>query len=417
MGIRKIGIQFWKALTGRNPSNAQMERVDAEVLSVGKRRLDFLLRDTGVLVRAKRGFNPQELAKELTSAIGKIPEKTEVSIAVAGEAEEIESRSTKILSPRDNLILATRDLLAYDFGMSRRKFLKTSGLVAVEMGTKVEIPSWIFPQHIPEFSWPKIVNEIIIGSMRLLDGFYYLLPASQENVGKATIDAINCKQIKAEISLTEIEKEVRDARAYLITLYTKQAEREGNLPVSKADIKKHRIPTLANLDETRPYYEDLDYVLLERKKEIIRAIICDPLVKPGILSEQITERIGYYNFWYAKAVNEFAELIGDEEPLVWVPPKGFWETYEELPSLSSDLKKGLMQRQMQRTKEAKRLRMRQRMDRMERRIEQNRAREENFWPIPWLGIRQGPFGRQVVFHLGMELPFVEGYDYILPWGI
>lgn len=183
---------FLGYLLGKSsPRAAQPDRADLERVRIGRERLDFLFQDLGLLTKAGEIYDPRPLARELILAAQELPERMEIRMVIIGEAEGIEQRHSNVLSPRDGIVLAARDMLACENGMDRRGFLRAMGMVAA--GGKLGLARTFiaYPPHIPEFSRSKLVEQITEQVLRSTDGFRFvyspdhtpgIFPVSREGV-------------------------------------------------------------------------------------------------------------------------------------------------------------------------------------------------------------------------------------------
>lgn len=150
-----------RTIMGCPLTSAQATRIEEEVLQAGRRQLDSLIRDLGLLHKANQGMDFRDLGKQLAEAVRKSPEREKATIALMDEAGQIDIREEAIFSPREGIILTARESLMEQSGMTRRRFMRTLGGAAAALGLKAEIPSWIYDPSMPEFSRDKIIKRIL----------------------------------------------------------------------------------------------------------------------------------------------------------------------------------------------------------------------------------------------------------------
>ncbi|MFH1683772.1 MAG: hypothetical protein ABIA67_02685 [Candidatus Margulisiibacteriota bacterium] len=139
----------------------------AELRRVGREKLNFLFNDLGLLQMSSHIIDAQALGKKLALVIPKMPEAKAVRLALEDEAKALHSSNGQVVSPRGAIILA-----ALEYGMTRRTFLRLSGLAMVGSQAKLPLPIRIFySQDIPEFSESKL-REYIAAEVARRGGNY-----------------------------------------------------------------------------------------------------------------------------------------------------------------------------------------------------------------------------------------------------
>jgi len=173
MRITRILSQAVQGIFGKKVTPSQANQISQKALALGRWKLDYLMQDLNLEGRA-RIQKVGELGRELCVAIEKMPQSKLIAVAALAEAEEITAKNLKVLPVRDNIILEAQRFLKYQYGMSRRSFMRFMGAGAAVLGADLSPTRFIFSPNSPQFSLSILGQQIAAEIRRALVNYEYI---------------------------------------------------------------------------------------------------------------------------------------------------------------------------------------------------------------------------------------------------